>query len=287
MILNGSPPHFRGTNLEGKNLDLCLLECFPFVGGFFIEKPVSAMRPEESGISKVKESLREWSEKTGGIVGVAYNLRYLKGQYIKCRCVFGFSLTSFLLYLNWISLSTSCSKDSVSPSPSRDSHFVLASHKLTDFLPISSLQFICYSSIISSNSLSPMLISARYYMAYEHAVKLSWWNKSISCGPVVEQATHFLDLLSYFGGEVDRESISCQTVEWDENPGKLSKIGFNEEENIKEEDRIPRATSSIWKFENGGIGQLNHVVGLHGEFETMIFRGLGVEASEKIKWKLS
>ncbi|MCO5562348.1 hypothetical protein L7F22_015974 [Adiantum nelumboides] len=124
-----------------------------------------------------------------------------------------------------------------------------------------------------------MLISARYYMAYEHAVKLSWWNKSISCGPVVEQATHFLDLLSYFGGEVDRESISCQTVEWDENPGKLSKIGFNEEENIKEEDRIPRATSSIGKFENGGIGQLNHVVGLHGEFETMIFRGLGVEAS--------
>ena len=120
------------------------------------------------------------------------------------------------------------------------------------------------SSIISSNSLTPMLISARYYMAYEFATKLSWWNKTISCGPVVEQATHFVDLLRYFGGEVQVDTIQTQTVEHFEIPGQLKKLGFDES-SIKEEDRIPRSTVSTFKFESGGLGQLNHVVGLHGE----------------------
>jgi predicted dehydrogenase len=52
---------------------------------------------------------------------------------------------------------------------------------------------------------------------------LAWWNKSIDCGPIVEQATHFVDLSRYFGGEVDLESIMAHSIEWYEEPGKLSK----------------------------------------------------------------
>lgn len=60
--------------------------------------------------------------------------------------------------------------------------------------------------------------------AYEASRKLAWWNKSIDCGPIVEQATHFVDLSRYFGGEVDLESIMAHSIEWYEQPGKLSKV---------------------------------------------------------------
>lgn len=82
LIINGSPPHFRGSTQEGKDLDLILLECFPKAKGIFIEKPVSALEPEQSGIKEVEVKLREWMKESGGIVGVGYVLRYLKGKYV-------------------------------------------------------------------------------------------------------------------------------------------------------------------------------------------------------------
>lgn len=63
-------------------------------------------------------------------------------------------------------------------------------------------------------------------VAYEHSTKLAWWNKSIDCGPIVEQATHFCDLSRYFGGEVDLRSIMAHALEWDAPPGALSKVCF-------------------------------------------------------------
>lgn len=43
--------------------------------------------------------------------------------------------------------------------------------------------------IIKENNLTVMMTSARYVMAYEHSSKPAWWNKSIDCGPIVEQAS--------------------------------------------------------------------------------------------------
>lgn len=95
--------------------------------------------------------------------------------------------------------------------------------------------------IIKENGLTVMMTSARYIMgqpelfpirwqrrlktgAYEHCKKLAWWNKSIDCGPIVEQGTHFVDLSRYLGGEIDQRSIMAHSLEWYEKPGKLSKV---------------------------------------------------------------
>ncbi len=37
--------------------------------------------------------------------------------------------------------------------------------------------------LLKENGLTPTCVNARYYMAYEFARKLDWWNKSRSCGP--------------------------------------------------------------------------------------------------------
>lgn len=99
-------------------------------------------------------------------------------------------------------------------------------------------------------------------MAYEKAVNIDWWDKSISCGPIVEQATHFCDLSRYFGGDVSLDSVQAHSVEWDEEPGKLSKQNIDEGR-VPPEQRIPRFTSASWKYTNGAVGSLIHGVALH------------------------
>ncbi|GAA5828530.1 hypothetical protein JCM11251_000837 [Rhodosporidiobolus azoricus] len=127
--------------------------------------------------------------------------------------------------------------------------------------------------IIAERNLTVMGTAARYYMAYEYAQKPAWWNKKISCGPIVEQATHLASLSLLFGGPASLPSVRTHTVEHDEAPGKLSKIGIDEEA-IPADSRIPRYTASVWKYEGGAVGSLTHVVGLHGatyqtEFEVI------------------
>ena len=67
----------------------------------------------------------------------------------------------------------------------------------------------------------------------------------ISCGPIVEQGTHFWDLSRYFGGDVDIDSVVAHSLEWDEAPGNLSKMSIDDSK-IAPEDRIPRITSATW-----------------------------------------
>lgn len=108
-----------------------------------------------------------------------------------------------------------------------------------------------------------MATNARYIMAYEHTAKADWWTKSLSCGPIVEQATHFCDLSRYFGGEVDLDTVMAHSLEHFEPAGKLSKMPIDEAK-IGEEDRIPRITCATWKYESGAVGSLTHAVALQG-----------------------
>jgi predicted dehydrogenase len=134
--------------------------------------------------------------------------------------------------------------------------------------------------IIEDNNLQVMATLARYACAYEAIAKLDWWDKSKrycpyvtvgyfakwnvhSCGPVVEQGTHFCDLSRYFGGDVDISSVTAHSLEWNENPGSLSKQTIDESQ-IAPENRIPRVTSATWKYENGAVGTFTHVVALQG-----------------------
>ncbi|KAI5477311.1 hypothetical protein MNV49_006532 [Pseudohyphozyma bogoriensis] len=128
--------------------------------------------------------------------------------------------------------------------------------------------------IIKEKNLTVMGTAARYYMAYEHATKPAWWNKQLSCGPIVEQATHLASLSLLFGGSARLPTVRTHTVEYNEKPGKLSKLGFDEDGTIPENCRIPRYTSAIWKYAGGAVGTLTHMVGLHGstydtEFEIL------------------
>lgn len=98
----------------------------------------------------------------------------------------------------------------------------------------------------------------------EYAQKLSWWNKEESCGPIVEQATHFVDLIRYIADTpVESNTINTTTVEHHEPSGNLSKLRFSEDA-IPAENRIPRLTVSTWKHQKGTIGSLLHGVSLHG-----------------------
>ncbi|PWN47540.1 hypothetical protein IE53DRAFT_382047 [Violaceomyces palustris] len=121
--------------------------------------------------------------------------------------------------------------------------------------------------LMAENHLVPTAISARYYMAYEHAVKLSWWNKQVSCGPVVEQATHFVDLIRFLAGTADNEalldSVRATSLDHDKEAGRLAKLGFDESV-VPPEDRVPRITSAFWRHRRGTIASLTHAITLHG-----------------------
>ncbi|KAM0753680.1 hypothetical protein T439DRAFT_322568 [Meredithblackwellia eburnea MCA 4105] len=118
-------------------------------------------------------------------------------------------------------------------------------------------------SIIEDNDLHVMATVARYVCSYAKIAKASWWMKSRDCGPVVEQATHFIDLSRYFGGDVDMDSVQANSLEWFEEAGELSVVPVDESI-IPEEDRIPRVTSATWKYNSGAVGSLTHALILQG-----------------------
>ncbi len=69
--------------------------------------------------------------------------------------------------------------------------------------------------------------------------KGSWWDKTQSGGPVVEQGTHFCDLSRYFGGDITLPTVKSVCVGPTEEVGALSAVPVNEN-TIAEENRIPR-----------------------------------------------
>lgn len=76
LTILGCPPHFRGTCIEGKNMDIQLLTAFPQTRGILVEKPVSANDPLQTDCRCVADAYERW----GGIVCVGYMLRYLNGE---------------------------------------------------------------------------------------------------------------------------------------------------------------------------------------------------------------
>ncbi|KAL9715090.1 hypothetical protein Ac2012v2_001749 [Leucoagaricus gongylophorus] len=117
--------------------------------------------------------------------------------------------------------------------------------------------------VIEENDLTVMCTIARYAAAYESIAKPDWWDKSKSAGPVIEQGTHFCDLSRYFGGEVDLESVTAHSLEWDENAGQLARVRVDESK-IAPENRIPRVTAANWKYDSGAVGSFVHVAALQG-----------------------
>ena len=123
-------------------------------------------------------------------------------------------------------------------------------------------------SILHKHNRPVMGINARYNCAYSKSTNWIWWDKTKSGGPVVEQATHFCDLMRYIGGEVRSDTISALAIPASEdrtNPGYLSLVKpINREQDLEREKRIPRLTTAHWLFCSGAVGNLTHTVSLHG-----------------------
>ncbi len=111
-------------------------------------------------------------------------------------------------------------------------------------------------------------INARYSSTYSSSIKPFWWDLDLFGGPIVEQATHFCDLIRYFGGEIVLDSVQGVSVPLSTDstdPGYLASIPqVVKDANIPTERQVPCATQATWRFHTGGIGSLTHTVTLHG-----------------------
>ena len=130
-------------------------------------------------------------------------------------------------------------------------------------------------SILEELNRPLMGINARYNCAYSKSTNRLWWDKTKSGGPVVEQATHFCDVMRYIGGEIKSTTISALAIPASNDksePGYLSESNpLNQEESLESGVRVPRLTSAHWQFSSGAVGNLTHVISLHGVvYETAI-----------------
>ena len=61
--------------------------------------------------------------------------------------------------------------------------------------------------------IAPASIVGRYSCPYNNIAKPQWWDTQKSGGCIVEQATHFVDLMRYLsGGNIVQESIQAVAV---------------------------------------------------------------------------
>jgi predicted dehydrogenase len=133
--------------------------------------------------------------------------------------------------------------------------YMLRYHKATQFI----------KNYLSERNLRPLNICARYNCAYVSIAKPMWWNKKLSGGPVLEQGTHFCDLLRYFGGEIDLHTVSAVGVSASSPIGQLSEIPPGVEDGLPIDQRINRAVSANFKFASGAIGSLQHGLLMKGD----------------------
>lgn len=57
--------------------------------------------------------------------------------------------------------------------------------------------------------------------------------------------------------------MKAHSVEWYEKPGVLSRIPVDETV-VPEDQRIPRISAAVWKYDNGAVGSFMHTVAIHG-----------------------
>jgi len=125
-------------------------------------------------------------------------------------------------------------------------------------------------NIIEQTGKPVIMTVARYVCSYAKIKSEVWWHKGKSCGPVVEQGTHLVDLCRYFGGAVLLDTVQATSTEHFEEAGYLEAMPIDEEK-IPEEFRNPRTTTAIWKYENGGVASFTHALTLQGtKYDTFL-----------------
>ncbi|MEK7474065.1 MAG: Gfo/Idh/MocA family oxidoreductase [Candidatus Coatesbacteria bacterium] len=110
----------------------------------------------------------------------------------------------------------------------------------------------------------------QYDCAYSRIVKPEWWDVRAMGGPIVEQATHFVDLARHLLGDADPASVRAVAIPGACAMGLLSDIPLRPDGRRMGADvplkyRHPRATAAVWMFESGAVASLTHATLLHRE----------------------
>jgi len=110
----------------------------------------------------------------------------------------------------------------------------------------------------------------QYNCAYSEIRKAEWWDVRPTGGPIVEQATHFVDLALCLLGDVDLSSVRAVSIPGSSPAGGLCDIpktpaGKPFDAGVPLEFRHPRATAAVWTFASGALGSLTHATLLHRE----------------------
>jgi len=124
--------------------------------------------------------------------------------------------------------------------------------------------------IIASVPGGPRVFLGQYDCAYSRIVKPEWWDIRAMGGPIVEQATHFVDLARYLVGDAIPKSVRAAAIPGACAAGILSDIpagadGRKMDVGVPLRFRHPRATAAVWMFESGALGSLTHATLLHRE----------------------
>jgi len=195
----GVPPNVHGVDEEGLDIEI---QCARAGVSMFVEKPLSAFRPERVG--PVVEAI------AGGevIAGVGYMFRYSRAVEEMRR-------------------------------------------------------------ILAETGGVPRAFSGRYNCAYSGIRKAEWWDVRKVGGPIVEQATHFVDLARFLMGDAELGSVKGVAIGGDEPLGRLEDVPLDDrgerfDESVPPEYRHACATAAVWRFASGGVGSLVHGTLLHG-----------------------
>ena len=94
------------------------------------------------------------------------------------------------------------------PHPKAPSLLISVTHCTT----IISCMVQAAKKLLEQNNTPTAALVGRYVATYNHIRKRSWWDLHLSGGTIVEQATHFVDMMRYLGGEIERDSIQAIAV---------------------------------------------------------------------------
>ncbi|KAK9832928.1 hypothetical protein WJX74_001899 [Apatococcus lobatus] len=109
----------------------------------------------------------------------------------------------------------------------------------------------------------PIAVLGRMSIGYSFLQTPFWWDKERSGGPIVEQATHFVDLMRYLCGELVPDSVQAKAIGPNMMLSDMPAAPLAEH-TIPMEKRVNRATTAQFVFESGCIGSLFHSACLEG-----------------------
>lgn len=202
----GVPPNAHGSIDPGKDIEL---QCMKAGVHMFVEKPLSAFRPET--VRQVARRLQAGPV----IISVGYMFRYA--------------------------------------------------------VAINTVRRILEETIGTGK-----VFMGRYNCAYSEIRKDAWWDIRAGGGPIVEQATHFVDLARYLFGEPKLATVRALSIKLHEPAGVLRDVPKKDSgalfgEDVPDAFKPPCATAAVWKFQSGALGSLTHGTLLHAEkYETEI-----------------